>query len=55
VGLVTYMDNAKACKVLVVIPEGKKPLGGTRRTREDSIRLNLKGIGWEGMNWTYLI
>jgi hypothetical protein len=55
VGLVTYVDKTKACNVLVVKPKGKKTLGGTMRTWEDNIRLNLKGIGCEGMNWTYLM
>jgi hypothetical protein len=42
VGRVVYMDNRKACRVLVVKPEGKKPLVGNRRTWEDNIKLDLK-------------
>ena len=52
VGRVVYMDNRKACRVLVVKPEGKKPLVGNRRTWEDNIKLDLKEIECEGMNWT---
>jgi hypothetical protein len=33
-------------KVLVVKPEGKQPLGRSRRRREDGIRMDLKEIGW---------
>jgi hypothetical protein len=32
-------------------PEGKRPLGRPRRTWEDNIRMDLRGIGWGGMDW----
>jgi hypothetical protein len=41
-------------KVLVVKPEGKRPLGRTRRGWEDEIRMDLREIGLEDVNWIRL-
>jgi hypothetical protein len=32
-------------------PEGKRPLGRPRRKWEDNIRINLREVGWGGMDW----
>jgi hypothetical protein len=32
-------------------PEGKRPLGRTRRRWEDNIRMDLREIGWGGVDW----
>jgi hypothetical protein len=32
-------------------PEGNRPLGGHGRTWEDNIRMDLRKIGWDGMDW----
>jgi hypothetical protein len=40
-----------AYKVLVGKPEGKRPLGRSRRKWEDNIKMNLREIGWGGMDW----
>jgi hypothetical protein len=32
-------------------PEGKRPLGRLRRRWEDNIRMDLREIGWGGMDW----
>jgi hypothetical protein len=32
-------------------PEGKRPLGRRRRKWEDNIRMDLREIGWGGMDW----
>jgi hypothetical protein len=32
-------------------PEGKRPLGRTKRRWEDNIRMDLREIGWGGMDW----
>jgi hypothetical protein len=37
-------------RVLVVKPEGKRPLGRPRRRREDNTRLDLREIGIDGAN-----
>jgi hypothetical protein len=44
-----------ACKVLVGKPERKRPLGSRRRRREDNIRMDLREIGWEGVDWMHLV
>jgi hypothetical protein len=31
--------------------EGKRPLGRSRRRWEDNIKMDLRGIGWGGMDW----
>jgi hypothetical protein len=31
-------------------PEGKRPLGRPRRRWVDNIKMNLKEIGWDGMD-----
>jgi len=28
-------------------PEGKTPLGRSKRGREDNIRMGMKGVGWK--------
>jgi hypothetical protein len=43
-----------AYKILVGKPEGKKALGRPRRRWEDNIRMDLRGIGWEGVDWMHL-
>jgi hypothetical protein len=37
-------------RILVGKPEGKTPLGRPRHRWEDNIKLNLGGVGWEGVN-----
>jgi hypothetical protein len=39
---------------LVGKPEGKRPLGRPRRKWEDNIKMNLREIGFEGVNWIHL-
>jgi hypothetical protein len=39
---------------LVGRPEGKIPLGRTRRRWEDNIRMNLREIVWEVVDWIHL-
>jgi len=40
-----------AQNILVGKREGKRPLGIPRRRYEDNIRIDVKGIVWEDMNW----
>jgi hypothetical protein len=37
--------------ILVGKPEGKSPLGRSRRRWVDNINIDLRGIGWDGMDW----
>jgi hypothetical protein len=32
-------------------PEGKIPLGRPRQRWVDNIKMNLRGIGWYGVDW----
>jgi hypothetical protein len=36
-------------------PEGKRPLGRPRRKWVDNIKMNLREIEWDGMDWIDLI
>jgi hypothetical protein len=47
-------EKRNAYRILVGKPEGKKPLGIPRRRWEDNIRMDLREIGWGGMDWIYL-
>jgi hypothetical protein len=38
-----------ACKILIIKPEGKKPLVRHRQGWEYYIRMDLREIGWEGV------
>jgi hypothetical protein len=40
---------------LVGKPEGKVPLGRPRRIWEDVIRMDIRGVGWEGVDWMHLV
>jgi hypothetical protein len=36
-------------RILVGKPEGKRPLGRPKRSWEDNIKIDLRGIWWDGM------
>jgi hypothetical protein len=40
-----------AYRILVGNPEGKSPLGRPRRRWVDNIKINLRKIGWDDMDW----
>lgn len=42
-----------ACRVLVGSPEGKRPVRRARPVWEDNIKIDLKEIGWCGMDWIH--
>jgi len=42
-------------RVLVVKPEGKRPLGRPRRRSEDNIKMDLQEVGCGGMDWIKLV
>jgi hypothetical protein len=44
-------ETRNAYTILVGKPEGKRPLGRPRRRWVDNIKINLREIGWDGMNW----
>jgi hypothetical protein len=39
-------------RILVGKPEAKRSLGGPRRRWVDNIKMDLREIGWDGVNWT---
>jgi hypothetical protein len=42
---------SNAYRILVGKPEGKRPLGRPRLRWEDKIRMDVREIGWGGMDW----
>jgi hypothetical protein len=44
-------EKRNAYRILLGKPEGKRPLGTPRRRWEDNIKMDLRDIGWGGMNW----
>jgi hypothetical protein len=40
-----------AYRILVGKPKGKRPLGRPRRRWVDNIKIDLRGIGWDGVDW----
>jgi hypothetical protein len=47
-------EMRNACNILVGKPEGKRPLGRPRHRWENNIRLDLREIWWEVVDWIYL-
>jgi hypothetical protein len=40
-----------ACRILVRMPEGKRPLGRPRCRWVDNIKMDLREIGWDAIDW----
>jgi hypothetical protein len=47
----TNGEKRIAHRILVDTPDGKGPLGRPRRRCVDNIKIYLREIGWDGMNW----
>jgi hypothetical protein len=47
----TNGEKRNACWILVGYPEGKRPLGRHRRKWVVNIKMNLREVGWGGMDW----
>jgi hypothetical protein len=47
----TNGDKRNAYRILVVKPEGKRPLGRPRLRWLDNIKMDLREIGWSDMDW----
>jgi hypothetical protein len=47
----TNGEKRNAYRISVGKPEGKRPLGRPRCRWEDSIKMDLREIGWGGMAW----
>jgi hypothetical protein len=50
----TGEEKRSACRILVGKPEGKRPLGRHRRRWDGHIEMDLREIGWDGMDWIHL-
>jgi hypothetical protein len=44
-------EKRSAYRILVGMPEGKRPLGSPRRRWVDNTRMHLREIGWDGADW----
>jgi hypothetical protein len=44
------VGRSSAYGVFVGKPEGKRPLGRIRHSCEDGIRIDIKEVGWEGVD-----
>jgi hypothetical protein len=53
-GHVACMGEGEVYRVLVGRPKGKRPLGRPRHKWEDNIKMNLREIGIDGVNWIWL-
>jgi hypothetical protein len=47
-------ETRNAYMILVGKPEGKRSLGRPKRRWVDNIKIDLREIGWDGMDWIYL-
>jgi hypothetical protein len=50
----THGGGIGVYRILVGRPEGKRPLGRPKRTREDNIKIDVREIGIDGVNWILL-
>jgi hypothetical protein len=47
-------EARNACRILVGKPEGKSQLASPRHRSVDNIKMDLREIGWDGMDWIEL-
>jgi hypothetical protein len=47
-------ERRGAYRALVGKSEGRRPLGRHRRRWEDNIKMDLREVGWGGMDWINL-
>jgi hypothetical protein len=44
-------ETRNAYRILVGKPEGKRPLGSPRRRWVDNSQIDLREMGWDGIDW----
>jgi hypothetical protein len=56
-GMACSTNGAKrnVYRIWVGKPEGKRPLGRPRRRWVDNIKMDLREIGWDGIDWIDLV
>jgi hypothetical protein len=47
-------EGRNVYRILVGKPEGKRPLGRPRRRWEGGFKMDLREIGWGGVEWIHL-
>jgi hypothetical protein len=47
-------ETRNAYRISVGMPEGKRPLGRPRRKWVDNIKIDLRDIGQDGVDWIYM-
>jgi len=47
-------EERRVYRVLVGKPEGRRPLGRTRRRWVNNIKMDLQEVGYRGMDWIEL-
>jgi hypothetical protein len=47
-------ETRNAYRTLVGNPEGNRPLRRPRRRSVDSVKIDLREVGWDGMDWIEL-
>jgi hypothetical protein len=47
-------EKRNVYRMLVEKPEGKRPVGSRRRWWVDNIKINLREIGWDCVDWVDL-
>jgi hypothetical protein len=51
VRIYSSVRKRNAYRILVGKPEGKRPLGRPRSRWMDNIKIYLREIGWDGVDW----
>jgi hypothetical protein len=44
-------ENRNSYRILMGMPEGQRPLGRRRLRWVDNIKMDLREIGWDGVDW----
>jgi hypothetical protein len=47
-------ERRNACRILVGMPGGLRPLGRKRQSSVDNIKTDHGEIGWDSMDWIYV-
>jgi hypothetical protein len=53
-GHLAHMKRRNVYRILAEKPEGKSQVGRPTRRWEDNIKMDLKEVGWGGMDWIHL-
>jgi hypothetical protein len=48
------LGKRNACRLLVGKPQGKRPLGRSRRRWVDNIMMELVEVGWGYVDWIWI-